>query len=56
LVKLNAIATQQASPAQKTMERVKQELLDYCASQEEVIKGVLTLLVGHFRTLSEIEY
>jgi hypothetical protein len=36
LVALNAIATQQASPAQKTMDRVKQ-LLDYCASQEEAI-------------------
>ncbi len=34
LVALNAIATQQATPTQKTMERVKQ-LLDYCASQEE---------------------
>ena len=55
MVTLNAIATQQASPAQKTIEWVKQELLDYCASQEEVIKGVLTMLVGHYRTLSEIE-
>jgi hypothetical protein len=36
LVALNAIAMQQASPTQKTMERVKQ-LLDYCASQEEVV-------------------
>ncbi len=36
LVALNAIATQQASPTQKTMERVKQ-LLDYCASQEEAV-------------------
>ncbi len=36
LVALNAIATQQALPTQKTMERVKQ-LLDYCASQEEAI-------------------
>jgi hypothetical protein len=36
LVALNAIATQQAAPTQKTMERVKQ-LLDYCASQEEAI-------------------
>ncbi len=34
LVALSAIATQQASPMQKTMNRVKQ-LLDYCASQEE---------------------
>jgi hypothetical protein len=34
LVALNAIATQQASPTQKAMERVKQ-LLDYCESQEE---------------------
>jgi len=33
---LNAIAMQQASPMQKTMERVKQ-LLDYCASQEEAV-------------------
>jgi hypothetical protein len=36
LVVLNVIATQQASPTQKTMERVKQ-LLDYCASQEVAI-------------------
>jgi hypothetical protein len=36
LVALNAIATQQASPMQITMERVKQ-LLDYCASQEEAV-------------------
>jgi hypothetical protein len=36
LVALNAIAMQQASPTQKTMERVEQ-LLDYCASQEEVV-------------------
>ncbi len=36
LVALNAIATQQASPTQKTMDRVKQ-LLDYCASQEDAI-------------------
>ncbi len=36
LVALNAIATQQAAPTQKTMNRVKQ-LLDYCASQEEAI-------------------
>ncbi len=36
LIALNAIATQQASPTRKTMERVKQ-LLDYCASQEEAI-------------------
>ncbi len=36
LVALNAIAMQQASPTQKTMERVKQ-LLDYCASQEEAV-------------------
>ena len=36
LVALNAIATQQASPTQKTMERVKQ-LLDYCSSQEEKV-------------------
>ncbi len=36
LVALNAIATQQASPMPKTMDRVKQ-LLDYCASQEEAI-------------------
>jgi hypothetical protein len=36
LVALNAIATQQASPTQKTMARVKQ-LLDYCASQEEAV-------------------
>jgi hypothetical protein len=36
LVALNAIATQQAAPTQRTMERVKQ-LLDYCSSQEEAI-------------------
>lgn len=36
LVALNAIATQQAAPTQRTMERVKQ-LLDYAASQEEAI-------------------
>ncbi len=36
LVALNAIATQQASPTTKTMERVKQ-LLDYAASQEEAV-------------------
>ena len=36
LVALNAIATQQASPTEKTMERVKQ-LLDYAASQEEAV-------------------
>jgi hypothetical protein len=36
LVALNAIAMQQASPTQKTMDRVKQ-LLDYCASQEDAI-------------------
>jgi hypothetical protein len=35
-VALNAIAMQQASPMQKTMERVNQ-LLDYCASQEEAV-------------------
>jgi hypothetical protein len=36
LVALNAIVTQQASPTQKTIERVKQ-LLDCCASQEEAV-------------------
>ncbi|MBJ7369555.1 MAG: Ty1/Copia family ribonuclease HI, partial [Ilumatobacteraceae bacterium] len=36
LVALNAIATQQAAPTQRTMARVKQ-LLDYCASQEEAV-------------------
>ena len=36
LIALNAIATQQASPMQKTMDRIKQ-LLDYCSSQEEAI-------------------
>ncbi len=36
LVALNAIATQQASPTKKTMERVRQ-LLDYAASQEEAV-------------------
>jgi hypothetical protein len=35
-VALNAIPMQQASPTQKTLERVKQ-LLEYCASQEEVV-------------------
>ena len=37
LVALNAIATQQALPTHKTIERVKHQLLDYCASQEEAI-------------------
>jgi hypothetical protein len=36
LVALNAIATQQASPTQRTMARVRQ-LLDYCASQDEAV-------------------
>ena len=36
LVALNAIATQQAAPTERTMDRVKQ-LLDYAASQEEAI-------------------
>jgi hypothetical protein len=36
LVALNAIATQTASPTQKTLERVKQ-LLDYAASQEDAV-------------------
>ncbi len=36
LVALNVIVTQQASPTQRTMERVKQ-LLDYCASQDEAV-------------------
>ncbi len=36
LVALNAIAMQQASSTQRTIERVKQ-LLDYCASQEEAV-------------------
>ncbi len=36
LVTLNAVGMQQASPMQKSMERVKQ-LLDYCASQEEAV-------------------
>jgi hypothetical protein len=36
LVASNAIAMQQASPMQRTMERVKQ-LLDYCSSQEEAV-------------------
>jgi hypothetical protein len=36
LFALNAIATQQASPTQKMMDRVKQ-LLNYCASQEDAI-------------------
>jgi hypothetical protein len=35
LIALNAIATQQVFPTQKTMNRVEQ-VLDYCASQEEV--------------------
>ncbi len=33
---LSSLATEQAKPMQKTMEKVKQ-LLDYCASQEEAI-------------------
>ncbi len=33
---LSSLATEQAKPTQKTMEKVKQ-LLDYCASQEEAI-------------------
>ena len=44
LVALNAIAMQQASPTQKTMERIKQ-LLDYCASQEEAILTYLEWLL-----------
>jgi len=36
LVALNAIATQQSSPTEQTMEQVRQ-LLDYCASQEEAV-------------------
>jgi hypothetical protein len=36
LTTLNAIAMQQASPTQETMEEVKQ-LLDYCACQEDAI-------------------
>ncbi len=36
LVALNAIAAQQATPTQKTIERAKQ-LLDYAASQEEAV-------------------
>lgn len=36
LVTLYAIATQQASPTQQTLERIK-HLLDYCSSQEEAI-------------------
>jgi hypothetical protein len=36
LVALNVIATQQASPTEQTMEKIKQ-LLDYCASQEEAV-------------------
>jgi hypothetical protein len=33
---LSTIASEQAAPTERTMERVKQ-LLDYCASQEEAI-------------------
>ncbi len=36
LVVLNAIATQQASPTERTMDKVRQ-LLDYASSQEEAI-------------------
>ncbi len=36
LTTLSSLATEQAEPMQKTMEKVKQ-LLDYCASQEEAI-------------------
>ncbi len=36
LTALSSLATEQAKPMQKTMEKVKQ-LLDYCASQEEAI-------------------
>jgi hypothetical protein len=36
LTVLSSLATEQAKPTQKTMEKVKQ-LLDYCASQEEAI-------------------
>ena len=36
LVTLNAVATQQASPMQKTMDRIK-HLLDYCSSQKKAI-------------------
>jgi hypothetical protein len=36
LTALSLIATKQAQPTQKTMDKIKQ-LLDYCASQEEAI-------------------
>ena len=36
LTALSSLATEQAKPMQKTMEKVKQ-LLDYCTSQEEAI-------------------
>jgi hypothetical protein len=36
LTALSSLATEQAKPTQKTMEKAKQ-LLDYCASQEEAI-------------------
>jgi hypothetical protein len=36
LTALSSLATEQAKPMQKTVEKVKQ-LLDYCASQEETI-------------------
>ena len=36
LVALNAIATQQASPTERTMDRVRQ-LMDYASSQEEAV-------------------
>ncbi len=36
LTTLNAIATQQAAPTQDTLEEI-QQVLDYCASQEEAI-------------------
>jgi hypothetical protein len=37
LTALSAIATKQAKPTEKTLAKVKQELLDYCTTQEEPI-------------------
>ncbi len=59
LVALTAIATQQASPTQRTMERVKQ-LLDYCASQEEAIltyhaSDMVLAIHSNARYLNEIK-
>jgi hypothetical protein len=49
LTALSSLATEQAKPKQKTMEKVKQ-LLDYCASQEGAITTYINskmILVVH---------